>query len=73
MSVIVCIFPLLATFSTFAGYTALQALRSEIGDDHSWMMWATISVLSDAEREYLEPELELLICNYCRRCPCVSS
>lgn len=43
----------------------LQSLRSQIGGDHSWMMWATVSALSDNEREYLEPELELLIRHYC--------
>ena len=45
--------------------TDLQALRSQISGDHSWMMWATVSALSNEEREYLEPELELLIRHYC--------
>ena len=42
----------------------LAALRSKIGGDHAWMMWASISALSPEVREYAEPELELLIRHY---------
>jgi len=63
------IFSLAAILGTYTAdnvpATDLQALRSQIGDDHNWMMWATVSALSNEDREYLEPELELLIRNYC--------
>jgi len=32
--------------------------------DHPWMMFATVQALSESEREYLEPELELLVTVY---------
>ena len=60
-----CLFPILTMLGIYTGSTDLQALRSQIGDDHNWMMWASVSALSDEDREYLEPELELLIRHYC--------
>ncbi len=42
----------------------LEAMKGKLHGDHSWMMWATASVLSDEERAYLAPELELLIEHY---------
>jgi len=45
--------------------TDLDSLRSRLpSHDHNWMMFATVQALSEGEREYIEPELELLVTVY---------
>jgi len=45
--------------------TDLEELRGRLANhDHNWMMFATVQALSKSEREYLEPELELLVTLY---------
>ena len=52
-----CLFPILTMLGVYTGSTDLKVLRSQIGDDHNWIMWATVSALSGEERGYVEPEL----------------
>lgn len=45
--------------------TDLDRLAARLPDhDHNWMMFATVRALSESERAYLEPELELLVTVY---------
>jgi len=45
--------------------TDLNSLRARLHNhDHNWMMFGTVEALSASEREYLEPELELLVTRY---------
>lgn len=51
---------------TLTGETKMETIRKRLTDyDHYWMTFAAVEALSEEEREFLEPELELLITQYC--------
>ncbi len=48
-----------------AGATDMTALCARLpAYDHAWMMFTSVAALLQSEREYLEPELELLVMLY---------
>lgn len=57
---------LLIILHTVTGEINMEGIKNRLRNyDHIWMTFAAVEVLSDEEKKFLEPELELLITGYC--------